>query len=399
MSLSAKHTRLACYLSYISSAAVNNLAPLLFVTFNRDFSLSLEQLASLISVNFGTQILVDFLCAGIADKVGYRVIAVLSQLFCLSGMLAMSFLPYLISPYAGLLVSALLYAVGSGLCEVIISPIIEALPKDDNPGAMSLLHSFYCLGCVIAVVVSTLYFRVFGTESWRYLCLIWSILPLVNALLFSRVPLYSLADSETPTVKAHTLWRVPIFWCFLVLMLCAGGAELAMSQWASFFAETELHVSKQVADLLGPCLFAVTMGLSRYLYSRASVRLDLKKALLLSGILCFISYLLAAFSPLSWLAFSGCALCGFSVGVFWPGVLSLAAKTYPAGGTAMFALLALGGDVGCSSAPALVAVTARVLAGTSEPSVKTGLVSALMFPTLIILTMTLFYRKPKENNR
>lgn len=382
-----KHTVLACYLTYITSAVSNNLVPLLFVTFNKQFGLTLDKLAFIITMNFGIQIFVDLAGAKFADRIGYRKLVMTAQLFDAVGLAFLGILPRVLpNPYVGIILAAVFYAVGSGLTEVVISPIVEAIPNDGSvkASAMSLLHSFYCWGHVLMVVVTTLFFKIFGIENWSVICCLWAILPLVNFVFYIFVPIAQLNDNdEGEPLPLGKLFTVKILWVFMLLMLCSGAAEQAMSQWASFFAETELGVSKQVADLLGPCMFAVAMGAARVLFA-ALKKLDIRVGLLISSVLCIISYLIAAFAP-SFLALAGCTLCGFSVGILWPGVLSLSAKTYKAGGTAMFATLALFGDVGCFVGPEAVARFSTALAGTGEPSVKTGLMLAIVFPLCILL--------------
>lgn len=394
MKLSFKHTKYACYLAYISSAVINNLAALLFVQFSRQFGLSLPQLSFTVTMNFGVQIIVDFLGAKLADRLGYRTVVMTAQAFCAVGIAGLGIFPMTFpNPYAGILTAAVLYAAGSGLNEVIISPVIEALPGDAKASSMSLLHSFYCWGHVLTAAVSTGFFYIFGIENWNILCLLWAILPIINCIMFKFVPIRQLDGGEDGEESGGILklFGVRIMWIFFILMLCSGAAEQSMAQWASFFAETELGVSKQAADLLGPCLFAAAMGCSRVFYGIKGEKIDMKAGLLVSGLMCIASYLIAAFVPISVLSFAGCALCGFSVGLMWPGVLSLASKTYPAGGTVMFAMLALFGDMGCFLGPDTVA---RCSDAVSDGSVKTGLAFAIIFPVLIAVCVAiLFVRK------
>lgn len=408
--LSYKHTAAACYISYITGAVINNLAPLLFATFSQSFGLSLEQLAKIITMNFGIQIIVDFVGAKFADKIGYRPLIIAAQAFAAAGLASLGTLPRLLdNAYLGIIISAALYAVGSGLMEVLISPIIEALPGDAKASSMSLLHSFYCWGQVLMVVLSTLFFKVFGIQNWHILCYLWTILPLFTLVYFFFVPINQLgahtenadgnaqsADGSHEGVTIGKLMKVGIFWVFMALMMCSGAAELSMSQWSSFFAETELGVSKQTADILGPCMFAVTMGIARVLFAGLGRKIDIRAALVLSSVLCVASYLLAAYSPYPILALAGCTLCGFSVGILWPGVLSLSAKTYPAGGTAMFAILALAGDAGCFIGPEAVASASTLLSADGTQSVKTGLSIAIVFPAFILISAAILYIRRKR---
>lgn len=405
-----KHTKYASYIGYITQAIVNNLAPLLFVTFQEEFQISLANISLLIVINFGTQILTDILAARYIDRIGYRTGAVLAHAFSFVGLMTMGVLPNLLpSPYLGLVLATVVNAIGGGLIEVLISPIIESLPGDEKEASMSLLHSFYCWGQVSVVLLSTLFFVVIGANHWFYLPVIWSIIPLVNAFLFSKVPLCKLVEEED-VVPMRKLMKARIFWVFILLMVCAGASELAMSQWASMFAEKGLHVSKTMGDLLGPCAFAVLMGISRVFYGIKGTKINLKHALLISGGLCIISYMVTVFSKSPVLSLIGCAFTGLSVGLMWPGVFSLTAKYTKNGGTAMFAYLALAGDIGCVSGPSLVGlISSRVSTkdatifhrifhnlGPSEIGLKSGLMLAILFP-LALCILLFFLHRQREN--
>ncbi len=387
MSLTYRHTKYASYLGYITQAIINNLAPLLFVTFNTSFGISLEKIGLLVSVNFGVQILVDLLSVRYIDRIGYRTGAVAAHVCATVGLVALGVLPTIMADkYAALLIAITLNAIGGGLTEVLISPIIESLPGDEKASAMSLLHSFYCWGHMAVVILSTAYFVTAGLENWRYLPLLWALVPLFNALFFAKVPLRVLVEEEK-RVPVKKLFSSGIFWLFLMLMICAGASEQAMSQWTSLFAESGLKVSKTMGDLLGPCMFALMMGISRLLYGIFGARLNIRHGLELSAGLCILSYLVAVLSPWAIVSLVGCALCGFSVGLMWPGTFSLAARDYAAGGTAMFALLALAGDVGCSVGPGTVGVVSgwfEALRAESE-ALKIGLGVAIGFPILMLL--------------
>lgn len=394
MRFTYRHTKYAAYIGYVSQAIVNNLAPLLFVSFERDLGLSLDKISLLITMNFCVQIVVDLLSAKYIDRIGYRRATLLAHIMIVLGLLGLGTLPFVTEPFAGVAVSVVVYAVGGGLTEVIISPIIEALPGDEKESAMSLLHSFYCWGQVAVVLLSTLYFSAFGIERWRYLPLLWAAVPMFNIFLFARVPIRTL-NEDGESVPLKKLFRVKIFWLFLLLMICAGASELAMSQWASFFAEEGLSVSKTLGDLLGPCAFAVLMGIARTFYGIRGSRLNLQRTILFSAVLCVISYMLAVFAPHPVLALAGCALTGLAVGIMWPGTYSIASKYYPQGGTAMFAILALAGDVGCSSGPTLAGLVADRTGDMHD-----GLFAAAAFPALLIVGILLLgrQREGKEKN-
>lgn len=390
MKLTYRQTKYAAYIGYMTQAIINNLLPLLFVSFQRDFSLSLDKISLLITMNFGVQILTDIAAAKFSDRIGYRCMTVGAHIIAAAGLCALSVLPFVIDPFMGLCICSAVMAVGGGLIEVIISPVVEALPGDEKVSAMGMLHSFYCWGQVLVVLLSTVYFTVIGVSGWRFLPLLWAVIPLFNTFLFANVPLRTL-DEEEESMPLKELFKVKIFWLFTVLMICSGASELAMSQWASLFAEEGLNVSKTVGDLLGPCAFALLMGISRVIFSRYGEKIELGKAIAASGVLCVVSYMTAVFAPLPIISLIGCAVCGLSVGIMWPGTFSLASKHYSRGGTAMFAILALAGDIGCSSGPALAGVVSD-----STGDLKTGLFTAAAFPVILVIGMLFLSRKGKS---
>lgn len=404
MELTYRHTRNACFVSYAVQAIVNNLSPLLFLTYQQEFSVSLTQISLIITLNFFIQMTVDLLSAKFVDKIGYQICIVAAHVFSTLGLMSLSILPSLFSPYAALLTATAVSAIGGGLLEVLVSPMVEALPGEKKESEMSLLHSFYCWGHVAVVLLSTGFFLLFGTKNWRILPIFWALVPLFNCFIFLKSPLCSLNDTRQ-TMPVKRLLFTPVFWLFLLLMLCSGASELAMSQWASLFAEMGLQVSKTMGDLLGPCSFAILMGVSRVMFSRAR-KMPVATAIILSSALCIISYLITVFSPWPLLSLIGCAVSGFAVGVMWPGVYSVASQKIPAGGTAMFALLALAGDIGCCSGPSLVgalsdlgiATGAPILARLytamplSQAALKSGFLAATAFPVVLFLGMLIFRR-------
>lgn len=381
MRLSYRHTILACYLGIISQAIINNFAPLLFLTFQSQYGIPLSQITLLVTVNFSVQLLVDLVLSKLADRLGYRRCLVIG-LGCLTlGLCCMAILPSLLpNPFAGLLMAIVLYAIGGGATEVLVSPVVEACPSDAKASAMSLLHSFYCWGHMGVVLVSTLFFAAFGIGNWQILAIIWALLPLICMLMFAKVPIAPLNAGEKG-MSLRELFRSRLFWILMLLMVCAGASEQGMSQWSSAFAESALGVSKVIGDVAGPCAFALMMGLSRLLFARLSRRGDISRLLMASGMLCVIAYLLAALTKSPALSLMGCGLCGFSVGAMWPGTFSLGAEKCPLGGTAMFALFALAGDLGCSSGPTLVGFMAR----SAGDNLQAGLLAALVFPVLLLL--------------
>ena len=375
-----RKTLLSCYLGFITQAITANFAPLLFLTFKDTYGIPLEKIALIPMAFFLTQLLIDFAATKFVDRIGYRTCVVCSQVLSAVGLALLAVLPEVLpDPFTGILIAVVLYAMGAGLIEVLISPIVEACPFDNKDGVMSLLHSFYCWGMVGVILGSTVFFAVFGVENWRILAILWAVLPFVNTFNFLKCPIERLTE-DGEGMKMSQLFRMPLFWLMALLMVCSGASEISMAQWASAFTESAMGVSKTIGDLAGPCLFAVLMGISRVFYGKMSEKLDLTKTMLGCGALCILCYLLASLSPLPVLGLMGCALCGISVGIMWPGTLSISAQKCPKGGTVMFALLALAGDLGGSIGPSLVGSVSSMADG----NLKTGLLVATLFPALLI---------------
>ncbi|MCI8553441.1 MAG: MFS transporter [Clostridiales bacterium] len=383
-----RHTIFASYLGYIVQAIVGNFVPLLFLIFRESLGVPLPKITLLITLTFLIQLLVDWLSAFFVDKGGYRLCIVAAHFLAAAGLAGLAFFPSVFpDAWSGLLAAAVLYALGSGLIEVLISPIVEACPTENKTAAMSVLHSFYCWGTVLVILLSTLFLSVVGKESWRLLACLWALLPLVNAVYFLWVPL-SRPVEEGGGMSVRELASKGLFWLIAVLMVAAGASEVAMAQWASAFVESGLGVSKAAGDLLGPCLFAALMGAARVVYAKFSEKVSLLVCMVGSGVLCVLAYLLTALSPLPAFSLIGCGLCGLSVGILWPGIFSLAAARFPRGGTTLFALLALAGDAGCVAGPALVGAAA----GLSGGNIGRGLLTAVLFP-LLLTAGALLYRR------
>ena len=383
-----RHTVIACYIGYVTQAIVCNFAPLLLLTFRSTYGLSIEQVTLLISLNFLIQFSVDFLSAIFIDRIGYRLIAVAAHVFVVCGFVGLAVLPGLLPPYTGLLTATVLYAIGGGLLEVIVSPLVEACPIDGKSAAMGFLHSFFSWGSVAVIVVSTALFRVFGIENWKYVAVFWALIPAFNAVFFTRVPIGTIVEAGKE-MKLTELFKTKLFWLLMLLMMASGAAELAVSQWASAFAESGLKVSKAVGDLTGPCMFAIMMGIGRVFYGKFADRIDLEKYIMACGGLCVVSYLLTIVPLGAVVNLIGCAVTGLGVAIVWPGMLSVAAARCPRGGTAMFALLALGGDIGCFLGPTVVGM----VSGVYGDNLKTGLLAAVIFPVIIIVGMLLLRRQ------
>lgn len=394
---SYRATLIACFLGYVTQAIAINLLPLLFVTFQREFAVSLEKLGLLVTVSFLVQMTVDLLASRFGDRLGYRAGSIAAHVCAVLGLAALSVLPYgLPDPYVGLMIGTVLMAIGGGLIEVLISPIVDAFPGEGRPGIMSLLHSFFSWGFLAVVLLSTLYFTLCGIENWRWLPLLWAIPPFVTGVLFCFVPIPEPKTEEggSKTVLRR-LFTAPSFWLMMLLMLCAGSAEIAASQWASLFAEVGLGVPKAMGDLLGPCAFALLMALSRVYFAGGQRAKNMSRSLTACGVGCVIGYLLIVLSPWPLLSLGGFGICGFSVGLMWPGVLSLGAKAFPTGGTAMFSLLALCGDIGCSIGPGMVGAISNTLQRMGEPTLdalKWGLAAATVFPLILVIAVRVLRR-------
>lgn len=383
-----RKTLLACYLGFITQAITANFAPLLFLKFHNDYNIPLGKIALISGTFFVAQLIVDALCARFADRIGYRGCAVAAELCSAAGLIGMAFLPELLpDPFAGIIASVVVYAVGSGLIEVLGSPIVEACPFQHKDAVMSLLHSFYCWGSVGVILLSTLFFAAFGTGHWKALACIWAVIPLCNVYNFAVCPIEHLTG-DGKGMSAGGLLRRPLFWIAVILMVCAGASELSMAQWASAYAESALGLSKAVGDLAGPCMFAVTMGVSRTIYGKYGGRLDLMRFMLGSGLLCLLCYLAASLSDNPIVGLAGCILCGFSVGIMWPGTISICSQRIPAGGTAMFALLAMAGDLGGAFGPSLVGGITQ----STNDDLRRGMLAGCLFPLVLILSLFLLKR-------
>lgn len=385
-------TMRACFTGYIVQAIVNNFVPLLFLTFQRTYHIPLQQITLLVTFNFGIQLLTDLLSIAFVDRMGYRASMVLAHILSALGLICLTVLPERMGhPFAGILISVIVYAVGGGLLEVLVSPVVEACPSTHKEKAMSMLHSFYCWGHVGVVLFSSIFFKLAGIENWKLLAVLWAVIPILNALIFTRVPIAPVLPEGEEGMTIGTLFQNRTFWLLFVMMICAGASEQSVSQWASLFAEKGLGISKTAGDLAGPMAFAVLMGASRAFYGNYGEKINLDRFMAVSSVLCILSYLCLVFMPVPVLSLAGCALCGLSVGILWPGTFSRASKALPAGGTALFALLALGGDIGCSGGPTLVGM----VSGMCKGNLKAGILAALIFPVFLLIGAKFETKKDK----
>ena len=379
----------ACYLGYVTQAISSNFTPLLFLTFKGAYGITLDKIAIIPLVFYLTQLLIDLVATKYADAIGYRTCVVASQLLSAAGLVLLAFLPDMLpSPFWGIILSVILYAMGSGLIEVLVSPIVEACPFENKDGMMSLLHSFFCWGSVGVILGSTAFFALFGIENWRILSIVWALVPLYNTFNFIRCPMVPLVE-DGQSMGPKALLKTPVFWLMILLMVCSGASEATMTQWASAFTESALGVSKAIGDLAGPCLFAAFMGITRMVYGKYGAKIDLTKFMLVCAVMCVGCYLLASLAALPILGLAGCALCGFAVGIMWPSSISISAQQCPKGGTAMFAFLALAGDLGAMAGPTVVGNLSEMAGG----NLKTGLLAATVFPLVLVLGLALVKKK------
>lgn len=384
--LNYNHTVYACFIGYIVQAIINNFVPLLFVTFQSSYGIPISQITFLVTFNFGLQLIIDLISPTFIDKIGYRLSVMIAHIFACLGLILLTILPNLMdNAFIGLLISVMIYAIGGGLIEVLISPIVEACPTDNKQTAMSLLHSFYCWGHVAVVLISTIFFSIFGILNWKYLSIFWAIIPLLNTIFFARVPMVALVPEDETPQSLKDLCKNRIFWVILLLMVCSGASEQAVSQWASTFAESGLKVSKTVGDLAGPMFFAILMGSSRAIYGKFGNKINLEKFMFICGGLCILSYLIISLSPYAFVSLLGCGLCGLSVGIMWPGTFSIATSKIKNGGTLMFAICALAGDLGCSGGPTFVGL----ISSAFDDSINMGILISVIFPILLVIGLIL----------
>lgn len=384
-----KGTICACFIGYIVQAIVNNFVPLLFLTFQSQYGISLSKITMLVTFNFGLQILIDLLSVTFVDKIGYRFSAILAHIFSAAGFVLLTILPELTKdPFHGILIAVMIYAIGGGLLEVLISPIVEACPSDNKEKTMSLLHSFYCWGHVGVVLLSTLFFAIFGIRNWKILALFWALIPVLNTFMFSKVPIAHLIAEDEEGLSMKELLKENLFWIFIVLMICSGASEQAVSQWASTFMENGLHISKTLGDLIGPMAFAICMGTARALYGKYGDRIKLESFMTMSALACIASYIIIGLLDIPIIGVIGCSICGFAVGIMWPGTFSMSAARIRNGGTTMFALMALAGDLGCAGGPTLVGM----VSDSFSENLRIGILAAIVFPLVLLIGIWLLKR-------
>ena len=391
MTKSYKSTQIACYVGFVVQAIINNFLPILFIIFNTRYNLNYEQLGRLLFVNFFTQLVADMLTPAIVKKIGYRGAAISCHALAALGLVLLGTLPNIFTQniYPCLVVSVIIYAIGSGIIEVCLSPIVELLPNEKKAASMAFTHSFYSWGQAFTVVITTVLLFAFGQDNWKFIPLLWAIIPFFNMFNFMYVPIIEEQHNAEKSETLASLFKTREFWCFTIFMVCAGASEIAMAEWASIFAQNALGVNKMTGDLLGPCAFAIFMGGGRVLFGTLDGKFSPKKALIINNILCFICYVAVAVCNIPILSLLACALCGFTVSLSWPGTYSMAAKHFPHGGTLMFSILALCGDLGCSTGPWILGAVANRF------TLQSGFLVCALFPLAMILA-AVFLNKEKS---
>ncbi|HKL57172.1 MAG TPA: MFS transporter [Sphaerochaeta sp.] len=395
-----KSTIRACYLGNFVGALICNLAPLLYITFMSEFSLSFEQVGRLTLLNFFTQIVADIVFSRPVDKYGIRPFITLGHALAFIGLLMLAFSPRLFpaNPYVGLMVATVVYSSGGGLFELLLSAIVQGIPNDSKERAMSLLHSFYAWGFIVVIVGTTLMLHLFGRENWPFVVLVWSIMPLVNFFNFMRVPIAPPVAEEHRT-KIKTLFNSKYFLLVVFGIAVGGATEVSMSQWTSAFVESALLLPKAVGDLVGLCMFALFLGIGRAIYGKYGDRLPVWKAMFYGSLLCILCYLVAAASPWPLVSLFACTLTGLGSSLLWPGSVVIGAKHFPLAGASLFAMLAAAGDGGASVGPWLIGLTADInptlvkilpwmrSLGEGETALRSGMLIGVIFPTLMALTL------------
>ena len=391
---------LACEFGITTQSAVNNLAPILFVIFKDNFGISYTMIASLMLFNFLVQIATDFTAIKILGILDYRKSGILAQACAALGLIMLGVLPNIIPIYPALFTSTLFMAFGGGLLEVMVSPIVDSLEKGQSSAKMNMLHSFFCWGQVAVVLTATAAIKLFGSNIWYIIPISWAIVPIISIFMFSVVPIPEIARAERRSgEKLPVKSKAFLFMCFL--MVASGASEITMAEWASVFAQKGLGIDKFTGDILGPCLFAVLMGSGRLLFGVFGSRVRLKSALTYYSILCTICYIVAATAKNPYIALFFCALTGFSVSIMWPGVYSYSSSVIKQGKTAMFGILALCGDVGCSlgswltgsmsdfslTFPKVLEFAVRCGISYEQMGLKIGIGCAAVFPLLMSIAL------------
>lgn len=404
-----KRVKAACYTVNVCMAITGNLSPLLFLTFRSMYGISYSLLGLLVLINFITQLTVDLAFSFFSHKFNVEKAVKYTPVINIAGLLIYALWPFVFPNhvYAGLLLGTIVFSASSGFAEVLISPVIDAIPSENPEREMSKLHSIYAWGCVGAVIVATAFLLVFGGERWQWLALLFITVPLTSCILFFKAKLPVLATPERTSGAFAMLKRKGIWLCFLAIFL-GGASEVTMAQWCSSYLEQALGISKVLGDILGVALFAVMLGLGRSLYAKYGKNVG--KVLFFGAIGATLCYFVAALTNLSFVGLFACAFTGFCVSMLWPGSLSVAAERFPMGGVFIFAFMAAGGDTGAAVGPQLVGVVTDVVAGSGmglrlanslgltaeQIGMKAGLLVGMLFAFAAIFVYLAIWKGDKK---
>ena len=413
MAKNFKRTKLACYSAYFTMSSVFSLPPLLFATLQDMYGISYTLLGTLVLPNFCTQLIVDLIFTVFSKYFNVKKVVKVMPLITTLGLGIYAFSPVIFTqnPYIGLLTGTVLFSVSAGLSEVLLSPVIAAIPSDNPQKDMSLLHSLYAFGVFTVVVISTLFLRFFGTENWMYLTLFWAALPVVASVLFMLSPMPEMDVSSSEEGTKGTKRRT------FALALCVGSiffgscAENAMSNWVSTYMENALHIDKTIGDILGMAAFAILLGVARISYAKYGK--NIMRVLLGGMIGAACCYLVAGLSTNVVFAFAACIMTGLFASMLWPGTLIMMEENIPGVGVAAYALMAASGDLGASIAPQLLGIVvdnvavsryATELSASSGLSpeqigLKAGMLVTALFPIIGICLLVFAIRYFKKNKK
>ena len=355
---SYKSTIAACYIGSFVQAIIVNTTPILFIPLREQFGLTFQQMGLLVLINFISQVGCDILFSNAIDKYGFRRFVVAAHGLAVVGLVLFAASPLLFDrPFAGFVTATIIFSGSGGLLELLLSPIVNAIPTDEKAGAMSVLHSFYSWGQAAVILLTTVLLFVFGRAWWQWIILIWTLVPLFNFFFLMRVPFAPNVPEEQRQGMDKILLK-PFFIAALATILCGAAAELCISQWASAYLEEAMRLPKVVGDVGGVCLFAVMMGVGRLFYGMYGKKINVSLMMLIGTVGAAACYITVALSGTAVLSLLACGLCGLCVSLLWPGTLVVASEHYPLAGAWMFAILAAG-DIGASAGPWLMGVVAE----------------------------------------
>lgn len=401
----------ACYLGSGGMAIVSVLSPLLFVTFRELYGISYTLLGLLVVANFLTQLSVDLIFSFFTKYFNIHKTVRTMPIITFSGLLIYTLMPLIFPEYVylWLIIGTIVFSASAGLGEVLLSPVIAAIPSDNPDREMSKMHSAYAWGCVAVVVISTLFLKLAGTHNWQFLALLLSLLPFANAIIFAKAKLPEISINQDAEKGGVSFKNKGIIMCFVCIFL-GGATEVTMSEWVSNFIESGIGLPKVVGDILGVAMFAAMLGIGRTIY--AKIGKNISSVMLFGMAGSTVCYIVASLSLNPVTGLIACAVTGLCVSMLWPGTLIYAEENFPKLGVAVYALMAAGGDLGASVAPQLVGVLsdkiavmnfaeilAQKLCITAEQvGIRAGMLAAAVFPLLgvvVILIMKRFFKKTK----